>query len=77
MQNKKTTGKEWDYWYDKKCKGKEREDKTPLKDYEEGNDEERRSKKFTCENECVKVWMKWERVGGNKINTGELLEWTK
>ena len=32
---------------------KEREVKTSLKDYEKGNDEERRSKCNTCEKECV------------------------
>ena len=53
MEIKKTTGKEWDNWYDKQCKGKEREVKTALKDYEKGNDEERRSEYCTCEKECV------------------------
>jgi len=50
----KTTRKECDNLYDKQCKGKEREVKTALKDYEEGNDEERRSKYCTCGKECVK-----------------------
>ena len=53
MEIKKATGKKWDNWYDKQCKGKEREVKTALKDYEKGNDEERRSKYRTCEKECV------------------------
>ena len=35
---KKTTGKEWDNWYEKRCKGEEREVKKALKDYEKGND---------------------------------------
>jgi len=53
MEVKKTTGKERDNWYDKQCKGKEREVKTALKDYEKRNDEDRRSKYCTCEKECV------------------------
>ena len=31
MEIKNTKGKEWDNWYDKQCKGKEREVKTAWK----------------------------------------------
>ena len=37
----------------KEYKGKEREVKTALKDYEKRDDEDRRSKYCTCEKECV------------------------
>jgi hypothetical protein len=33
--------KEWDYWYDRQCKGKKREVKTALKDYKKRCDERR------------------------------------
>ena len=54
MEIKKTMGKELDNWYDKQCKGMEREVKAALKNYEKGNDEDSRSKYCTCEKECVK-----------------------
>jgi len=56
MAIKKTTGKKCDNWYDKHCRGKETEVKTALKDYEKGNDEERRNKYYTCEKKCVKYF---------------------
>ena len=53
MEIKKASGKDWDNWYDKQCKGEEREVKTALKKYEKRNDEDRGSKYYTCEKECV------------------------
>ena len=61
--NKKTTGKKWDNWYGKQCKGEEREVKTALKDYEKGNDEARRSKHYTCQKECVNRLDELRKVG--------------
>ena len=75
MEIKKATGKEWDNWYDKQCKGKEREFKTALKVIGKGNDEDRRNKCCNCGKECVKRLDELKRVAGIKINRGELLEW--
>ena len=53
MEIKKTTGKKMDNWYDKQWKAEDRDDEAALKDYEKGNDEDRRSNYYTFEKECV------------------------
>jgi len=53
MEIKKTTGKKMDNWYDKQWKAEDRDDEAALKDYEKGNDEDRRSKYYTFEKESV------------------------
>ena len=64
-ENKKARSKEWDNWYEKQFKGKEREVKTALKDFEKGNDEDRRSKYCSCGKECVK-YLDERRKDGRK-----------
>ena len=51
MEIKTTKFKEWDYLYDEQREEKKRKVKLALKEYERRNDEENRSRCYSCKKE--------------------------
>jgi hypothetical protein len=70
MEIKTTKFKEWDYWYDEQCEGKKREVK--LKEYKRRNDDENRSRHYSCTKEYV-TYKKKRNKAGKKRNQNKLI----
>jgi hypothetical protein len=67
MEIKTIKFKEWDYWYDEQCEGKKREVKLVLKECKWRNDNENRSRCYSCKKEYVTYKKKRNKVD-RKIN---------